>query len=66
MLIIPTLLVGIVSYHSAGKQILKEQQASTAESIRMLNTNITNTIEPKVEDVQYFTKKAQSILFTRK
>ncbi|WP_107950553.1 methyl-accepting chemotaxis protein [Lysinibacillus parviboronicapiens] len=57
MLIIPTLLVGIVSYHSAGKQILKEQQASTAESIRMLNTNITNTIEPKVEDVQYFTKK---------
>nr|WP_276563124.1 methyl-accepting chemotaxis protein [Lysinibacillus xylanilyticus] len=57
MLIIPTLLIGIVSYQSAGKQISEEQQASATESVRMLNTNITNTIEPKVKDVQYFTKK---------
>ncbi|KOS61144.1 methyl-accepting chemotaxis protein [Lysinibacillus agricola] len=57
MLLIPTLLIGIVSYQSAGKQIIIEQQASTTESVRMLNTNITNTIKPKVEDVQYFTKK---------
>ncbi|MFJ6209677.1 methyl-accepting chemotaxis protein [Lysinibacillus sp. NPDC092081] len=57
MLLIPTLLIGIVSYQSAGKQISKEQQASTTESVRMLNTNITNTIEPKVKDVQYFSKK---------
>ncbi|GAB0170200.1 methyl-accepting chemotaxis protein [Lysinibacillus sp. CTST325] len=57
MLIIPTLLIGIVSYQSAGKQISEEQQASAAESVRMLNTNITNTIEPRVKDVQYFSKK---------
>ncbi|MFE3577328.1 methyl-accepting chemotaxis protein [Lysinibacillus sp. NPDC059133] len=57
MLLIPTLLIGIVSYHSAGKQISKEQQASATESVRMLNTNITNTIEPKVKDVQYFSNK---------
>lgn len=57
MLIIPTLLIGIVSYQSAGKQISEEQQASATESVRMLNTNITNTIEPKVKDVQYFSKK---------
>jgi len=57
MLIIPTLLIGIVSYQSAEKQISEEQQASATESVRMLNTNITNTIEPKVKDVQYFSNK---------
>ncbi len=57
LLIIPTLLVGVVSYQSAGKQISEEQQASATESVRMLNTNITNMIEPKVKDVQYFSKK---------
>ncbi|OXS72501.1 chemotaxis protein [Lysinibacillus sp. KCTC 33748] len=57
MLLIPTLLIGIVSYQSAGRQISKEQQASATESVRMLNTNITNTIEPKVKDVQYFSNK---------
>lgn len=57
MLLIPTLLIGIISYQSAEKQISKEQQASTTESIRMLNTNITSTIKPKIEDIQYFTKK---------
>lgn len=57
MLLIPTLLIGIVSYQSAEKQISEEQQASAAESVRILNTNITNTIEPKLKDVQYFSKK---------
>lgn len=57
MLLVPTLLIGIISYQSAEQQILKEQQASTAESIRMLNTNITNTIDPKIKDIQYFSKK---------
>ncbi|MGE7947777.1 methyl-accepting chemotaxis protein [Lysinibacillus sp. NPDC093688] len=57
ILLIPTLLIGIVSYQSAEKQISKEQQASATESVRMLNTNITNTIEPKVKDVQYFSNK---------
>lgn len=57
MLLIPTLLIGIVSYQSAEKQISEEQQASATESVRILNTNITNTIEPKLKDVQYFSKK---------
>ena len=57
MLLVPTLLIGIISYQSAEQQILKEQQASTAESVRMLNTNITNTIDPKIKDIQYFSKK---------
>lgn len=57
ILLIPTLLIGIISYQSAEKQISKEQQASATESIRMLDTNITGTIKPKIEDIQYFTKK---------
>lgn len=57
ILLIPTLIIGIISYQSAEKQISKEQQASATESIRMLDTNITGTIKPKIADIQYFTKK---------
>lgn len=63
ILLIPTLIIGIISYQSAEKQISKEQHASATESIRMLDTNITGTIKPKIEDIQYFTKKiSQSYL----
>ncbi|GLC90032.1 methyl-accepting chemotaxis protein [Lysinibacillus piscis] len=57
ILLIPTLLIGIISYQSTKKQILIEQQANTTESIRLLNSNITNMIEPKVKDAQYFSQK---------
>lgn len=57
ILLVPTLLIGTVSYQSTEKKILEEQQASASESVRMLDTNITNTIEPKLQDVQYFAQK---------
>lgn len=63
MLLIPTLLIGTVSYQSAEKQISEEQQASATESVRILNTNITNMIEPKLKDVQYFSKKFSKSFF---
>ena len=56
MLLIPTLLIGIVSYQSAEQQISEEQRASATESVRILNANITNMIEPKLKDVQYFSQ----------
>jgi len=57
ILLVPTLLIGYTSFKSTKSQILKEQQASATESVRMLNTNITNTISPKVLDIEYFAKK---------
>lgn len=63
MLLIPTLLIGIVSYQSAEQQISEEQRASATESVRILNSNITNMIEPKLKDVQYFSQKFRETYF---
>lgn len=57
ILLVPTLFIGYTSFKSTKSQILKEQQASATESVRMLNTNITNTFAPKVLDIEYFAKK---------
>ena len=57
ILLIPALLIGYTSFKSTKNQILEEQQASAKESVRMLNSNITNTIAPKVHDIEYFAKK---------
>lgn len=57
ILLIPALLIGYTSFKSTKNQILEEQQASAKESVRMLNSNITNTIAPKVHDIEYFSKK---------
>lgn len=65
ILLIPALLIGYTSFKSTKNQILEEQQASAKESVRMLNSNITNTIAPKVHDIGYFSKN-KSILFTRR
>ncbi|UZM99530.1 hypothetical protein OL548_04525 [Lysinibacillus sp. MHQ-1] len=64
ILLIPALLIGYTSFKSTKSQILKEQEASATESVRMLNTNITNLIAPKIHDIEYFAKKVKSILFT--
>ncbi|WP_042470273.1 methyl-accepting chemotaxis protein [Bacillus ndiopicus] len=57
ILLIPSIAIGVVSYQSAKKQILSEQQSSAAESVRMLDTNITNMIAPKIYDIEYFASK---------
>lgn len=57
ILLIPALLIGYTSFKSTKSQILKEQEASATESVRMLNTNITNLIAPKIHDIEYFAKK---------
>lgn len=57
ILLVPTILIGVISFQSTKSQILAEQQASATESVNMLNTNITSMIAPKVHDIEYFAKK---------
>ncbi|MFJ7699567.1 methyl-accepting chemotaxis protein [Lysinibacillus fusiformis] len=57
ILLVPALMIGYTSFKSTKSQILNEQQASAMESVRMLNTNITNMIAPKIHDIEYFAKK---------
>ncbi|MEC1179557.1 methyl-accepting chemotaxis protein [Metasolibacillus meyeri] len=52
-----------MSYQSAKKQILLEQQFSAEESVRMLDLNITNMIAPKIHDITYFANKLKASSF---
>ncbi len=62
ILIIPSLILGGIAFYSTTIQIEKEQVDSAKSSINLLNTSITNTINPKVHDVQYFSQKITSSL----
>lgn len=59
-LIIPSLILGWISYNSAKGQIEEEQVNSAKSNISLLNTQITNTIQPKTHDIEYFSKKVTS------
>ncbi|WPK12821.1 methyl-accepting chemotaxis protein [Lysinibacillus louembei] len=63
ILLIPSFVIGAVAYQSAKQQILVEQQSSAEESVRMLDTNITNMIAPKIYDVEYFANKLKAASF---
>ncbi|MFF5994385.1 methyl-accepting chemotaxis protein [Lysinibacillus sp. KU-BSD001] len=54
ILVIPTLIIGLLSYYSAKTQIETQQMASAKASMELLNANISSTIEPKLNDAQYF------------
>lgn len=55
-LIIPSLLMATISYSSTKSQIKQEQLNSANSTIKLLNTNITNTIQPKIHDATYLSK----------
>ncbi|WP_431027456.1 methyl-accepting chemotaxis protein [Lysinibacillus sp. LZ02] len=54
ILVIPTLIIGLLSYYSAKTQIETQQMASAKASMELLNANISSTLEPKLNDTQYF------------
>lgn len=45
-----------ISYSSTKSQIKQEQLNSSNSTIKLLNTNITNTIQPKIHDATYLSK----------
>nr|WP_285842912.1 methyl-accepting chemotaxis protein [Rummeliibacillus stabekisii] len=55
-MIIPSLLMATISYSSTKSQIKQEQLNSANSTIKLLNTNITNTIQPKIHDATYLSK----------
>lgn len=60
ILVIPSLVLGGISYYSAKSQTKADQINSAEASINLLDAEITNTIQPKVHDVEYFSKKVTS------
>lgn len=63
MLIIPTFIVSTFSYMSAEDELANEMLEGAKDSVALLNSNIENTIAPKVFDVEYFSNEVTSALY---
>lgn len=63
ILIIPSLTVGLLAYYSAKKEIREELLATARENIVLLNSNIDNTIAPKVHDANFFSEQINSEMY---
>jgi len=54
ILFIPSLLIGFLSFQEARDKIESEILSSASGSVKVLDTAITNTMAPKLHDVEYF------------
>lgn len=57
ILLIPTITVGVISYFTAKSSIEHHVIDGINESLSLLNDSITNEMEKKINDVQYFSQK---------
>lgn len=57
MLVLPTVVIGVLSYDTAKEEMEHKLMDSTKEDVRVLNNILNNEIEPKLADALYFTKK---------
>lgn len=56
ILLIPSLSIGALSYQSASDKIEVEISSSASENAKLLNSIITNAIQPKLGDLDYFSR----------
>ncbi|PAD39802.1 methyl-accepting chemotaxis protein [Terribacillus sp. 7520-G] len=54
ILIIPSILVGTLSYISAKNELSDQLIGSASENVKILNGIIDDTIQPKIHDTQFF------------
>lgn len=59
-LIIPTLLVGLLSYNSSKNKIEESTIANAHENIELIDKNIESFIVPKINDANHFSKLVNS------
>ncbi|WP_331435147.1 cache domain-containing protein [Bacillus sp. SA1-12] len=59
ILIVPTIAVGFLAYHSAKDRLEEEFLNSAKENVGLLNSNITNTIEPKFHDANSLSEQVK-------
>lgn len=60
ILIIPSIIIGALSYYTAKDQIKAEQLTSAETSIQLLNESITSLIDPKLNDANHFATSVDS------
>lgn len=60
ILIIPTLIVGLLSFNSAKKELREQLLKGASDNVALLNSNLDNLILPKVFEVEYFSNQINS------
>lgn len=63
ILLIPSLLIGFMSYQKAKDQLEQEIMRGAKENIHILDMTINNTIQPKIADVEYLSKVVNGSLY---
>ncbi|WP_413382634.1 methyl-accepting chemotaxis protein [Alkalihalobacillus sp. 1P02AB] len=54
VLLVPTSLIGFLSYEKAKDEIAEQYMISATSSVDFIEDLITSTIEPKIENIDYF------------
>ena len=54
VLLIPTLTVSFFSYNNTKNLIFEEHESTAEQSLNLLNSKITETIQPKLQQMSYF------------
>lgn len=57
ILLLPTTVVGLLSYNSSKAELAETLLASAEENVKLLNSNINNTLVPKLHDVNFFSEQ---------
>jgi methyl-accepting chemotaxis protein len=57
ILLVPTLLIGFISYNSAKKEITKKIEIGAKENVNVLNAYLNNFMNSNIKDVAFFADK---------
>ena len=60
ILLIPSSLIGLISYKSAQSELEKSMLQTARESVQLINSSLNAQLEPIKEDIEYFAKTAKT------
>nr|WP_083584365.1 methyl-accepting chemotaxis protein [Bacillus weihaiensis] len=60
ILLVPSLLIGFISYQSAKTEIAKSMLQTASESVDLINSSLNIQLEPITNDIQYFAKTVKT------
>lgn len=63
ILVVPSLVVGALSYNRAQIEMDKQILLSAANNVKLIDSIITGTLQPKIDDVDYLSKQIQSYMY---
>ena len=59
-LLVPSLLIGLISYKSAQTELEKSMLQTARESVQLIDSSLNTQLEPIKEDIDYFAKTAKT------